>query len=162
MAAEPDPAELRRRVEAFLYREARLLDERRFSEWLALFAPEASYRIPADEEGDPGRVALVDDDRPTLEDRVARAESPLAHCQSPPSRTVHLVGNVEAEAEADGTVRAWAACVVYETRLGRTRALPARVAYRLEPGPGGGWRIREKTVWLLERDLALENLTFLL
>ncbi|HJZ18253.1 MAG TPA: aromatic-ring-hydroxylating dioxygenase subunit beta, partial [Stellaceae bacterium] len=35
--------ELIREVEQFLYREARLLDERRFHEWLALFADDVRY-----------------------------------------------------------------------------------------------------------------------
>jgi ethylbenzene dioxygenase beta subunit len=35
--------ELIREVEQFLYREARLLDERRFHEWLALFTDDVRY-----------------------------------------------------------------------------------------------------------------------
>jgi 3-phenylpropionate/cinnamic acid dioxygenase small subunit len=35
--------ELTREVEQFLYREARLLDERRFREWLELFTDDARY-----------------------------------------------------------------------------------------------------------------------
>jgi 3-phenylpropionate/cinnamic acid dioxygenase small subunit len=34
-----------REVEQFLYREARLLDERRFHEWLELFTEDVRYRM---------------------------------------------------------------------------------------------------------------------
>ncbi|MDH3643622.1 MAG: aromatic-ring-hydroxylating dioxygenase, partial [Gammaproteobacteria bacterium] len=44
------------RVEAFLYREARLMDENRYEEWLELFAEECEYWIPSNhEDGDPSR-----------------------------------------------------------------------------------------------------------
>ena len=32
-----------RELQAFIYHEARLLDERRFDEWLALFTPDGRY-----------------------------------------------------------------------------------------------------------------------
>ena len=35
------------RVEQFLFQEARLLDERRFEEWLSLFSDDGVYWIPA-------------------------------------------------------------------------------------------------------------------
>ncbi len=38
--------EVIREVEQFLYREARLLDERRFHEWLELFADDVRYWMP--------------------------------------------------------------------------------------------------------------------
>ena len=44
MRNEPAPEDkLIREVEQFLYREARLLDERRFHEWLQLFADDVRY-----------------------------------------------------------------------------------------------------------------------
>ena len=39
--------DLIREVEQFLYREARLLDERRFHEWLTLFTDDVRYWMPA-------------------------------------------------------------------------------------------------------------------
>ena len=38
---------MRDEVERFLYREARLLDERRFEEWMNLFAEDGYYWVPA-------------------------------------------------------------------------------------------------------------------
>ena len=37
---------LKEEIEQFLYHEAELLDERRYEEWLALFAEDAQYFMP--------------------------------------------------------------------------------------------------------------------
>src|SRR3989442_4555191 len=46
--SSPDLARLlvRHEIEEFLYREADLLDERRFAEWLDLFTQDAHYLMP--------------------------------------------------------------------------------------------------------------------
>lgn len=158
-AAGPSRAE----AEAYLYREARLLDERRFEEWLALFAPDGRYFVPGGTGDDPGAEApIVDDDHATLEDRVQRLRSPATHAQSPPSRTLRLVGNVEVEAGERGP-RLHCALVLYEARLDRVQSLAARCLYRLVPAPGGDtWQIALKQVRLVHHDQPLPNLTFLL
>ncbi len=144
-------------AEAFLYHEARLLDERRFEDWLALFATDCRYVVPGGgvEAPDSG-VPILDDDRPTLEDRIARLRSPATHAQSPPSRTVHLVTNVE----VDGT-HIHSALLVHEARAGQVRAFAARCLHVLRQ-EGDRWRIAEKRVRLVNSDHPLYNLTFLL
>ncbi|MEA2987083.1 MAG: hypothetical protein QOD94_3337, partial [Alphaproteobacteria bacterium] len=64
--------------EQFLVHEARLLDEARFDEWLALFTEDAWYWVPVDaEQKDPfTTVSLIYDDRRLLETRVRRLASP--------------------------------------------------------------------------------------
>jgi len=166
--AVPSSAEwlMRSEAEAFLYREARLLDERRFEEWLALFTPDGRYLVPSGDAEDPGlEPAIVDDDHDTLEDRIHRLRSPATWAQSPPSRTVHVVGNVEIEpGPASAECRVRAACVVYESRGGQTRSFAARCLYVLRRAEGGDapWRIALKRVLLVNRDHPLFNLTFLL
>jgi 3-phenylpropionate/cinnamic acid dioxygenase small subunit len=46
--------------EQFLLHEARLLDEGRFDEWLALFTPDASYWVPSSGSEKPARYRLAD------------------------------------------------------------------------------------------------------
>lgn len=41
-----DELQMKAAVERFLYDEAELLDARRFEEWLALFAEDATYEVP--------------------------------------------------------------------------------------------------------------------
>ncbi len=186
----PGRALSRAAAEAVLLHEARLIDERRFEEWLALFTADARYVLPGGD--DSGDMALIDDDRATMEDRVARLRSPGAHAQSPPSRTLHVISGVEledvagygrghgAEAVSGGVgptgrdalaeVRVHSVCVVYEARLGQVRSFAGRCLHLLrasggaEAGPPGQgeWRIAAKTVWLVDRDQPLYNLTFLI
>ena len=106
-ATMPD-ADLIRDVEQFLFREARLLDERRFHDWLRLFTDDVHYwmsaranRYPKIEQGDrdpqPGRyvrtipagedeLGLFDEDYQSLTARVARLDTGMAWAEDPPSR----------------------------------------------------------------------------
>jgi 3-phenylpropionate/cinnamic acid dioxygenase small subunit len=90
----------RAEVEDLLYREARLLDERRYEEWLDLLTEDIRYWIPSwDSE-----QVLVDDvttdisllyyERPTLLDYVARTQSGDAHVLDPAPRTDRYITNV--------------------------------------------------------------------
>jgi len=83
-------------VEQFLYREARLLDEQRLEEWLALFAEDATYWVPLEQgQQDPvSTSSIIYDDRTLLELRVKQARHPRAHARLPLARTLHQVGNV--------------------------------------------------------------------
>jgi len=84
------------KVEQFLYHEARLLDDARFDEWLALFTESAWYWVPIspDQENPLDTVSIIYDDRRLLETRVRRLSNPNIHAQSPPSRTSRIVGNI--------------------------------------------------------------------
>src|SRR5262245_48859628 len=111
----------------FYVREAWLLDERRFKEWLDLFTDDVLYFMPrrknvlrreAHREITPlGDLAVIEDDRTYLEMRVARLDSGMAWGEDPPSRTRHLVGNLVAEREPSGEVRARTAFLVYRSHL---------------------------------------------
>ena len=157
----------RQDVEDFLYLEAALLDEGRLDEWLALFTDDGRYRLPIASGDDELEPALVDDDRDRLAERVFRLTSTQAHAQLPPSRTVHDVHNVALEELSEDEVVVRCNLTVHELRvggpeqvgLGRLRVLPARAAYVLRLGPP--LRIRSKTVYLLERELPLQNIAFI-
>src|SRR5271156_937477 len=103
-------------AEDILFREARLLDERRYRQWLELFSAEATYWIPCNGEGgDPDReISLVYDDEPKLKDRIERLLSGLAHAQSPPSKTKRLVSNIEIESSTGNTVTVLSGFILYE------------------------------------------------
>lgn len=99
-------AGLQHEIEQFLYREAELLDERRFGEWYALFAEDVRYWMPIqanrlrrDRDADVGPgdgedIALLDDDKTTLGWRVRQLSSATHWAEDPPSRTRHLITNV--------------------------------------------------------------------
>lgn len=157
-------------AEAFLYRKARLLDERRFDEWLTLFTADGLYWVPAEDSPDPyAKVSLMHDDALRREERVFRITRTTAHSQDQASRTLHLVSNVEVEAGwPEAVVRSNQ--IVAEIRagggnyrhyeLGEQRLLAARCEHRLRL-ESGAWRIARKTMWLLNRDMPIGNLTFI-
>lgn len=159
-------------AQALLYREARLLDERRFDKWLELFTEDAHYWLPIEVgEGLPGHAvepSLISDTRSGMEERVFRLTRTLAHAQNPPSRTQHDVTNVEVVEESGAEVVVRCNQTVHEMREGDSfhvglavpRLFAARCRYALVPGDDG-WRIREKRCDLLDRDRPLYNLTFI-
>lgn len=92
-----------RAVERFLVREARLLDERRFEEWMELFTDDGVYWAPArPEQTDPwSEVSLMFDDREIMANRIHRLRHPKVYAQLPHSRAVRQVSNIEVEPQLD-------------------------------------------------------------
>lgn len=123
LTALPEPgaqqvdAALQYEVQQFLFHEARLIDERRWREWLDLFEEDVRYWMPLRtnrprreahlELGKPEDVAHFDDGKEELEARVVRLGTGKAWAEEPTSRTRHLVTNVMVDAvdgdEADVT-----------------------------------------------------------
>ena len=144
-----------RAIERFLIHEARLLDERRFEDWLALFTDDAWYWVPIE----PGQasprdtISLIYDDRRLLETRVRRLAHPRIHAQEPPSRTSHLVGNVTVEEAgpdvADVTVRSKFQMIEY--RRDKQRLFGGTCLHGLVRA-GDSFRIRWKRVDLVNCD----------
>jgi benzoate/toluate 1,2-dioxygenase beta subunit len=145
-----------------LEREARLLDQNRFEDWLALYAENCIVWVPAAEAaGDPRReVAIYFDDRRRLEDRIFRLRTGKAWSQVPASRCVRQVTNVEvfrAGAEGEKRLMVRSNLLMTEFRAGETRLIAAWCAHRL-----GGGRIEVKQINLIDRDQSLRNPSVLL
>ncbi len=140
MRNEPiaDP-HLIREVEQFLYREARLLDERRFHEWLQLLTDDIRYwmgnrtnrypksskaiaildleRYVEDDSTKEDELAILDEDKSTLKARVARLDTGMAWAEDPPSRTRHLIANIEIEAgDTEAEFKVYSNFIVYRSR----------------------------------------------
>jgi benzoate/toluate 1,2-dioxygenase beta subunit len=153
-----DPA-VRDRCQALLYREARLLDQGEFDRWLALYAPECLYWVPATPGGgDPRReVAVAFDDRRRLEDRIYRQRTGYAWSQVPPSRTARLVSNVEVfSAVPPAAYMVRSTFVIDEFRASETRRLAGWYGHRVAEHDGR-WRILVKQVNLIDCDQNLRN-----
>lgn len=87
---------------AFLYREARLLDDRDWDEWLTCYAQDVSYWMPAWDDDDQitedphSQISLIYyPNREGLEDRVFRIKTERSGASTPEPRTSHNVTNVE-------------------------------------------------------------------
>lgn len=154
---------LRSRVENFLFHEARLLDERDFTAWLALFAQDGTYWVPGvHDHADPmEEVSIVYDRISMLRERVWRLESGLAYAQEPPSRTVHVLGNVEIPGQGGDEITVRSNLVVAEFRRERQLVYAGRCLHRLR-STGEGFVITLKKVCLVNNDGHLGNLSFLL
>jgi benzoate/toluate 1,2-dioxygenase beta subunit len=97
-------------IQAFLYREARFLDDREFDRWLDCYHPEAEFWMPAwaDDDQlttDPQReISLIYyANRGGLEDRVFRIKTERSSATIPDTRTSHNIANVEIE-KVEGAV----------------------------------------------------------
>ena len=162
-AAVADPA-VRDSFRMLLEREARLLDQLRYEDWLALFARECVYWVPATPNaGDPRReVAVTFDDRRRLEDRIYRLRTGYAWSQAPASRTVRLITNVEVFATDRDSVRMVRSNFLITEFWGdETRLLSGWCGYRMVQ-QNARWEIVAKQVNLLECDQCIRNPSIIL
>ena len=93
-----------REIEDFLNREADLLDERRYDEWLDLFADASTYWMPMRKNvgwkdrdkdiTDEDDIAWVHEDKATLAKRVAQIKTGIHWAEEPLSRVSHLITNI--------------------------------------------------------------------
>lgn len=96
----------------FLYREARYLDDREWDNWLEMYAPDATFWMPAwDDDGelttDPQtEISLIwYGRRAGLEDRVFRIRTERSSATIPDTRTTHNISNIELLEQAGGLAK---------------------------------------------------------
>ena len=171
-----------REVEQFLYREVRLLDDRRFHDWLQLLTDDIRYwmgsrtnRYPKSSKAiailDPSRydeddlakedeLAVLDEDKSTLNARVARLDTGMAWAEDPPSRTRHLIGNIEVEpGDTEAELKVYSNFIVYRSRaeteqdfyVGARRDVLRRVE--------GTWKIASRKITLDQNVLLAKNVS---
>jgi 3-phenylpropionate/cinnamic acid dioxygenase small subunit len=148
-------------AQSFLTREARLIDEGRFNDWLDLFTDDCLYWVPVTAGGgDPtGEVSHAFDDRRRLTDRVYWLRTGLAFSQIPASRTRRVIGNVETTVDPSTGERLLRSnVVVHEFRAGITKVYPGWYGHVLRSTDEGP-RIKLKQTNLLDSDQMHENLT---
>ena len=171
-----------RAIERFLYREVRLLDERRFHEWLDLLTDDIRYwmgarsnRYPRRSKAiailDPDRyveedlageeeLAILDETKETLKARVARLDTGMAWAEDPPSRTRHFVGNIEVE-PADGAAdfRVRTNFLVYRSRAETEEDFYVGARRDLIRRVEGEWKIAERKLILDQNVLTAKNVS---
>ena len=77
----------------FVYREARLIDEKRFDEWYDLYADDCRYWMPL-MRGQPqgaAHTSLFDEDKLLLKLRIERLRNPKSYSQAFPSWCQHIL-----------------------------------------------------------------------
>ena len=156
----------------FYIREAWLLDERRFKEWLELFTDDVLYFMPrrknvlrreAHRELTPlGDLAILEEDKRYLEMRVARLDTGMAWAEDPPSRTRHLIGNLQATALKNGEVEARTAFLVYRSHLETDHQLLSGCREDLLRRVDGAWKVARRKIVLDANVLLDKNLSVFL
>lgn len=153
----------RQQIENFLYREARLMDTNAYDDWLDLYAEDAIYWVPCNEDDvDPElQISIYYENRERLQERITRLKSGAAHAQEPRSRLLRLISNIEIGGEAEnGDITVHANFHLTELRRSRQRLLAGRTLHTLRP-VDDSFQIVLRKVMLLTNDEVIDNLTFL-
>jgi dibenzofuran dioxygenase subunit beta len=155
-------AELYQQIATLLYREARLLEEERFDEWLDLFTEDVRYWMPTREvvqgqqhehvdEEEPGlQFAIFNETKKSLAMRVRRLDTGLAHVEEPPSITQRLITNVDVTpADDPQEVMVRSNFMVHQSRrdnMGATFVGSRKDVLREEDGR---WRIARRRIQVI-------------
>ena len=166
---------LKEEIGQFLYHEAELLDERRYEQWLALFAEDAQYFMPMRRNvphNEPEReftragvdVNWFDEGKDTLTRRVKQILTGIHWAEEPPSRICHLISNVQVvpatpAGTAPSEVTVKSRFLVYRNRVetetdflvGKREDLLRRV--------NDSWKIARRKMVLDQNVLLAKNLT---
>jgi 3-phenylpropionate/cinnamic acid dioxygenase small subunit len=139
----------RRAIEEFLYEEARLADEHRYEEWLALWTEDALYWVPAagGRDTDPTRQAsYIYDNRVRLQTRIGMLLSGEKFSQLPPSGLARVVSNIFVSGqEENGDIAVNAKFVLVESR--REMLLwGGEIFYKLRPNQTSFGLVSKKVV----------------
>jgi 3-phenylpropionate/cinnamic acid dioxygenase small subunit len=156
---------LRQEIEDFLYREADLLDERRYDEWLSLLAEDVRYWMPM------RRNVKVDDlereftREDTLTRRVRQIQTGIHWAEEPVSRISHLISNIqliEVNPSAADPAEVSVRCrfLVYRNRVETETDILVGKREDLLRRAGGGWQIAHRKILLDQNVLLSKNLTF--
>jgi benzoate/toluate 1,2-dioxygenase beta subunit len=155
-----------RAVAEFLYREARLADEARYAEWLALWTEDAVYWVPAspDPDADPEtRISHIYDNRARLETRIKLLQTGHRYSQEPASLMRRLVSNIEVE-ERDGRLVAGSNFILAELSVQARAEMHwwvGRATHHLRR-LDGALRMSLKKVVLINAAEPLPNMSFLI
>ena len=174
--------QLIRQVEQFLYREARLLDNRELHQWLDLLTDDIKYwmpirsnRYPANskaisildgssyEEGDlsgEDDLALLDENKDSLQRRVDRLDTGMAWAEDPPSRTRHFVSNVEVQpGDKPGELKVYSNFIMYRTRAETEEDFYVGNREDILRTEGGGFKIAYRKIMLDQNVLLAKNIS---
>ena len=167
---------LKQEIEDFLFREADLLDERHYDEWLALLAEDVRYWMPMrrnvkvdDREREFTREGLdiswFDEGKETLTRRVRQIQTGIHWAEEPVSRISHLLSNIQlievnpSVAEpAEVSVRC--RFLVYRNRVETETDILVGKREDLLRRAGAEWRIARRKIMLDQNVLLSKNLTF--
>ena len=158
-------------IQEFLYAEAELLDERRFDEWLQLFADDVHYWMPIrrnvkygeqermEESSAQSEISWFDEGKTTLASRVRQINTGLHWAEEPLSRVCHMVSNVQLMRVALPEVEVKSRFLVYRNRLRDEQDFFIGKREDLLRQTDGGWQIARRKIILDQNVLLSKNVT---
>lgn len=169
-AGAPAGMELCHQLEQFYYREAELLDDGRFADWLDTFDDDLLYWAPlrtnrlrrqaALSISSRGEAAYYDETKESLAWRIRRYDSGMAWAEDPPSRTRHLISNVTARHQGDRELRVRSAFLVYRNRLEReTDIFSGGRVDQIRITPDGGFKVFRREILFDANILQAKNIS---
>lgn len=163
-------------VAEFLYREADLLDRRRFTEWLALLEEDLTYFMPmrrnvrfgqhaAREDTRQGEgISWFDEDKWTLGKRVEQILTGVHYAEEPLSRVCHMVSAVQVLAASptvddarEVTVRS--RFLIHQNRVETETSQFIGKRTDVLRRHGDDWRLAAREITLDQSVLLAKNLT---
>jgi 3-phenylpropionate/cinnamic acid dioxygenase small subunit len=145
----------------FVIREARLIDQHRFEEWLNLYADDAYYWMPLEwGQTDPKLVgSLMYEDKLLLQIRVERLKGNRTFSQKPKSRCHHVLQTpqIDSRDDAKGEYVTWTPMHYIETRFDDQQLYAAWATHTLAM-VDGALKIKLKRVDLVNCEAAFGNI----
>ena len=162
---------LQHEIEELFYREAELLDERRYEEWLGLLTDDVRYWMPMrrnvphdglDREftREGLDVNWFDEGKDTLGRRVKQILTGVHWAEEPPSRICHMISNVRVLGSAPAEVTAGCRFLIYRNRVETETDLLVGKREDVLRRVDGGFRIARRKVVLDQSVLLAKNLSF--
>ncbi len=160
---------LLRRIERFLYREARFLDQEQHRDWYALLADDLFYWMPLREnrqrrdsrrEIDPDNVALFDERKADIDLRIKRLETGKAWIEDPAGRHVYSISNIEAfETATPGEYEVLSVFTMYRNRSLRDESTLMGRRRDILRSVDGDFQIARRLILLQQALLLTKNLS---
>ena len=163
MLAPATDETLLRRIEQFIYQEARLQDEHAYEDWEQLWTDDAIYWVPANgADIDPDQqMSIIYDNRSRIGVRVRQLLTGKRYTQEPKSSIRHFVTNIEVLDRDGADISVGCNVMVYESNLRGETIWAARTEYLLRE-TDGAFRMARKKVALVNSDKPLYTLSFLI
>jgi len=133
--------------EQLLYRQAAMLDAKRWQDWIDLFADDGVYWAPSTPEQTDwmGQPSIFAEDKLLMEIRMGRLTHPNAWSQAPMWQTNHIVGNVVVESLQQDTAEVYSRFQMMELRRDNVRHFGGSYRHSLLK-VGGDWKIKLQRV----------------
>jgi 3-phenylpropionate/cinnamic acid dioxygenase small subunit len=167
--------QLKSEAEEFLYAEADLLDQRRFSDWLELLTDDIVYFMPMRRNVKHGQhaehentrfgrdISWFEEDKWTLAKRVEQIQTGVHWAEEPLSRVCHMVSNVRIlEVLPSDEMKVGSRFLVYQNRNQYENCTLIGKRTDTLRKAGAAWKLARREILLDQSVLLAKNLTVFL